>query len=89
MRGQVWCALEVQGRAYSSGTKHGLGFLVIVRSHSWAGRLQCDSSIFSQGKAKEDEYVESLESGESRHDMLASSVKEFGNVGSTLSIHTQ
>ena len=47
-----------------------------------------DSSTVSKGNAKEEEDVESLESGESLHDTSASSVKEFGNLGSTPSVHT-
>ena len=74
------------------GTNHRPVFLRTVRSHSRAGRLRCDSSTLSQGKVKEDEDVESLESGENvhgHHDALASSVEEFGIIGSTPSVHTQ
>ena len=88
MRGEFSVRWKFKGVRTPPETKHGPWLLGIVRSHSRARRMGCDSSTVSQGKAKEDEDVESLESGESLHDTSASSVKEFGNLGSTPSVHT-
>ena len=81
MRGKFGVRWKFKGVRTPPRTKHGPGLLGIVTSRSRAGRLRCDSSTVSKGKAKEEEDVESFESGESRHDTSALSVKEFGNLG--------
>ena len=70
IRGEFGVGWKFKGVLAPPGTKHGPGFLGIVTSRLRAGRLRCDSNIASKRKAKQDEEVESLESGESRQGRL-------------------